>query len=107
VIDTITEHVLLVAYPDPPAAGDWPAVDIFAGEVLFAPDGTFEGFTQGQWWESVVFDGGAAGTPAALDDIDGELARRGYTRTSGWHGPKVTRRGERYLADALARIEAA
>ncbi|MBF6284486.1 hypothetical protein REK76_29315 (plasmid) [Nocardia farcinica] len=104
-IDTIEEYVMLVAYPTPPAQ-QWPAVDIFGGEVIFAVDGTFEGYERGQWWESVVLDSGAAGVPAALDDIDTELTRRGYTRTSRWHGPKLTRRGERYIAGALARIEA-
>ncbi|WP_159850505.1 hypothetical protein [Nocardia sp. CY41] len=57
-------------------------------------DGTFEGYERGQWWESVILDSGEAGVPAALDDIDTELTRRGYTRTSRWHGPKLTRRGQ-------------
>jgi hypothetical protein len=103
-IDTIEEYVLLIAYTDPPAAEEWPVVDVFAGEVIYDPDsGAFEGYERGEWWESVVLDDG---TPAALDDIDTALTSRGYTRTSRWHGPKVTRRGERYLANALARIEA-
>jgi hypothetical protein len=104
-IDTIEEYVLLVAYTEP-GTEDWPAVDIYAGEVIFDPDtGAFEGFEKGHWWESVVLDSGEAGVPAALDDIDIELTARGYTRTSSWHGPKVTRRGERYIANALARLE--
>jgi hypothetical protein len=103
-MNTIEEYVMLVAYTEPPAQ-EWPAVDIYGGEVIFAVDGTFEGYEKGEWWESVVLDGGAAGVPAALDDIDTELTSRGYTRTSRWHGPKVTRRGERYVANALARIE--
>ena len=103
-IDTIEEHVVLVAYTEPPG-DEWPVVDIYAGEVIYAPDGTFEGWERGQWWESEVLDSGTPGVPAALDDIDAALARRGYTRTGQWHGPKITRRGERYLANAQARIE--
>ncbi|MEU2258541.1 hypothetical protein ABZ540_35850 [Nocardia xishanensis] len=104
-IDTIEEYVMLIAYPEP-SAQEWPVVDIYGGEVIFAVDGTFEGYERGLWWESVVLDDGVAGVPAALDDIDIALTSQGYTRTSRWHGPKVTRRGERYLANALARIEA-
>ena len=104
-IDAIEEYVMLVAYPEPTSTTDWPVVDIFGGEVVFDTDGTYDGFERGEWWESVVLVDSPAGTPAALDEMETELARRGYTRTSKWCGPKVTRRGERYLANALARIE--
>lgn len=104
-IETCEEFVVLVAYTDPPAPEKWPVVEIFAGEVVFAADGTFEGWERGHWWESVVLDNGDAGVPAALDDIDTELASKGYSRTGRWTGPQLTRRGERYLANAVAKIE--
>jgi hypothetical protein len=104
-MNTVEEYVMLVAYPEPTKSTEWPVVDIFGGEVIFDTDGTYEGYERGQWWESVVLDDGAVGVPAALDDIDTELTSRGYTRTSRWHGPKVTNRGERYMANALARLE--
>lgn len=103
--ETIEEFVMLVAYPEPTTPTEWPVVDIFGGEVIFDTDGTCEGYERGEWWESVVLDDGPPGIPAALDDMEIELARRGYTRTSKWCGPKVTRRGERYMANALARLE--
>ncbi|WP_280392807.1 hypothetical protein [Nocardia wallacei] len=98
-----TEYVVFIAYTEP--IEDTPVVDIFGGEVIYDPtDGSYEGIERGHWWESVPLatdDGG----PAALDDIDAELTRRGYTRTGPWHGPKVTRRGERYIADGFATLE--
>jgi hypothetical protein len=93
----MVENVVLVAYPDDDHE---PVVDIYGGEVIYDPDtGAFEGYERGEWWESLVLDA-ADGAPATLDDMDTVLAKHGYTRTDPWHGPKVTRRGERYIANA-------
>lgn len=97
----IEETVILMAYPEDP---DGPVVNIFGGEVLFTEDGQFCGWDAGDWWES--FGPDDVDPPAALDDLDAALAARGYRRSSAWTGPAITRRGERYTANAIARIEA-
>ncbi|MBB5918962.1 hypothetical protein BJY24_007895 [Nocardia transvalensis] len=98
-----TEYVVFVAYTDP--IEDTPVVDIFGGEVIYDPDdGSYEGYERGHWWESVPM-ATEDGVPAALDDIDTTLTRLGYERTGPWHGPKVTRRGERYVSDGTAHLE--
>ncbi|MFG3525075.1 hypothetical protein ACGF5S_32790 [Nocardia nova] len=97
--EVIEETVIVMAYPED---RDGPVVHIFGGEVLFTEDGEFIGWDPGDWWESLGLDGES---PAALDDIDAELAARGYRRTSAWIGPVITRRGERYTANGIGRIE--
>ncbi|OBB48984.1 hypothetical protein [Nocardia sp. 852002-51244_SCH5132740] len=98
--EVIEETVIVMAYPED---RDGPVVHIFGGEVLFTEDGEFVGWDPGDWWESLGLDTGEA--PAALDDIDAELAAHGYRRTSNWIGPVITRRGERYTANGIGRIE--
>lgn len=91
------EPVVLVAYTEPPS--ECPVVEIFGSEVTFGPTGTWQGYDRGEWWESVVL-ADTQGAPAALDDIDTTLAKYGYSRVGQWHGPQITRKGERYIAHA-------
>lgn len=98
--EVIEETVIVMAYPE---GLDGAVVHIFGGEVLFTEDGEFLGWDPGDWWESLTLDEDQS--PAALDDIDTALTRHGYRRTSAWIGPVVTRRGERYTAGGIGRIE--
>ncbi|OBA58050.1 hypothetical protein A5780_21810 [Nocardia sp. 852002-20019_SCH5090214] len=97
--EAIEETVIVMAYPE---GLDGAVVHVFGGEVLFSENGEFLGWDPGDWWESLTLDGDG---PAALDDIDAVLTTHGYRRTSTWIGPVVTRRGERYTAGGIGRIE--
>lgn len=94
----MVENVVLFAFPEP--ADREPTIEIYGGEVIYDPDtAAFEGWERGEWWETLVFNE-SDGFPVALDHMDTVLAKHGYRRTGQWHGPKITRRGERYVADA-------
>lgn len=92
---TIEEAIVIIAHPQDP---EGPALHIHAGEVLFSEDGQFVGLDHGDRWEVIGYAPG-------VDNIDTTLTAHGFRRTTPWSGPLVTRRGERWTAGGVVRIE--